>query len=420
MAEPKLGKKLEQRVSGSDRAVLIWSGRAAAVGRGWPSSGTGSGSTGSRAARAFNLPSTPNARGVADAWAAAGEGEEENPEPIGLLIVSGDEAAADPAVRALAEQAERVIAITMFHGLAVGWADLVLPGTSYLERDGSYVNLEGRLQRLRRTVIPPVPDELAWLAKLAERFGVELSPHPALVFAELSERIYGGMPFGAVGERAPLPDRTPYEAPLPAPAAPVPPRRGAAGGALPRHAEAAALPAALRRTGRRAGPGAHLPAARARDRARIRRRRAPSDRERRHGQRPLERNLGRAAGPRQPRARRRHRTDRRGVRRRSPPRGRGGEGVNEPWWVSVIKSVIIINLVMGAFAYLTLAERKVMGRMQLRYGPNRAGPFGLLQPIADLMKLIRKESFFPGSAPSTSSTSWRRSSPRSRPCRPSP
>ena len=70
----------------------------------------------------------------------------------------------------------------------------------------------------------------------------------------------------------------------------------------------------------------------------------------------------------------------------------------EPWWVTVIKSAIVINLVLGMFAYMTLAERKVMGRMQQRYGPNRAGPFGLLQPIADLMKLIRKESFFPGSA----------------------
>jgi NADH-quinone oxidoreductase subunit H len=72
--------------------------------------------------------------------------------------------------------------------------------------------------------------------------------------------------------------------------------------------------------------------------------------------------------------------------------------VNEPWWIALIEAVIVVNIVLGLFAYLTLIERKVMGRMQLRYGPNRAGPFGLLQPIADLVKLIRKESFFPASA----------------------
>jgi len=53
---------------------------------------------------------------------------------------------------------------------------------------------------------------------------------------------------------------------------------------------------------------------------------------------------------------------------------------------------------MLAFAYTTLLERKLLGRMQLRYGPNRAGPYGSLQPIADLIKLIRKESFFPAAA----------------------
>jgi NADH-quinone oxidoreductase subunit H len=72
--------------------------------------------------------------------------------------------------------------------------------------------------------------------------------------------------------------------------------------------------------------------------------------------------------------------------------------VTSPWWISLIEAFLIINLVMVTFAYMTWVERKVLGRMQLRYGPNRVGPFGLLQPIADLVKLIRKESFFPASA----------------------
>jgi NADH-quinone oxidoreductase subunit H len=69
--------------------------------------------------------------------------------------------------------------------------------------------------------------------------------------------------------------------------------------------------------------------------------------------------------------------------------------MNEPWWISLIKAAVIVNLVMVAFAYTTWLERKLLGRMQNRYGPNRAGPYGLLQPFADLIKLVRKESFFP-------------------------
>jgi NADH-quinone oxidoreductase subunit H len=72
--------------------------------------------------------------------------------------------------------------------------------------------------------------------------------------------------------------------------------------------------------------------------------------------------------------------------------------VIEPWWISIIKAFVIVNVVLVIFAYLTLIERKVLGRMQLRYGPNRAGPYGLLQPIADLVKLVRKEAFAPAKA----------------------
>ena len=59
--------------------------------------------------------------------------------------------------------------------------------------------MEGRVQRLRRAVIPPGPDELAWLSKLAERFDVELSPYASLVHEELF-----GTPFEELGETAAL------------------------------------------------------------------------------------------------------------------------------------------------------------------------------------------------------------------------
>src|SRR6266542_1310005 len=212
-------RKLADELRARDRVILIWSGAGGHGGVTVADLANELGLADKEGSGAFHLPATPNGRGVAEAWSVAADETARNPEPVKLLIVSGEEAAADPNVLAMAEQAESVIAIGMFEGLVRGWADLVMPGTSFLERDGTTVNLEGRLQRLRRAVIPPCPDELAWIAKLAERFGVELSPHPPEVFAELSERIYGGMPFGAVGEHASLPPRAPAGEALTAPAA---------------------------------------------------------------------------------------------------------------------------------------------------------------------------------------------------------
>ena len=72
-----------------------------------------------------------------------------------------------------------------------------------------------------------------------------------------------------------------------------------------------------------------------------------------------------------------------------------------PWWVPVwtlVKVVVIaIPLIIGV-AYLTYAERKVIGWMQVRIGPNRVGPLGLLQPFADVLKMLFKEIVVPSGA----------------------
>ncbi len=65
---------------------------------------------------------------------------------------------------------------------------------------------------------------------------------------------------------------------------------------------------------------------------------------------------------------------------------------------TLAKSVIVIGALLTAFAYLTLIERRVVAFMQTRLGPNRAGPFGLLQPLADALKMIFKEQIIPTKA----------------------
>lgn len=65
------------------------------------------------------------------------------------------------------------------------------------------------------------------------------------------------------------------------------------------------------------------------------------------------------------------------------------------WLEWVLKGFILCLILLGGFAYLTLYERRALARMQVRVGPNRAGPQGVLQPIADAVKLIFKEEFTP-------------------------
>ena len=70
----------------------------------------------------------------------------------------------------------------------------------------------------------------------------------------------------------------------------------------------------------------------------------------------------------------------------------------EAFFVIAIKAILVVFIVVTAFAYITLLERKLIGRFQLRPGPNRTGPFGLLQPAADVVKLVFKEGFAPEGA----------------------
>ena len=76
-------------------------------------------------------------------------------------------------------------------------------------------------------------------------------------------------------------------------------------------------------------------------------------------------------------------------------------GYYEPWWAQILKALLIFFVVFNLVPIALLGERKLLGRFQHRYGPNRVGAFGIMQPIADIGKLIFKEQFRP-----RTSTGW--------------
>jgi NADH-quinone oxidoreductase subunit H len=73
-------------------------------------------------------------------------------------------------------------------------------------------------------------------------------------------------------------------------------------------------------------------------------------------------------------------------------------GYFEPWWIQILKSLIIFLVILQLLPLLIVGERKLLGRFQHRYGPNRVGVFGLLQPIAEIVKFATKEPMQPRTA----------------------
>ena len=388
-------------VSSADRVVLIWSGPGGRGGARVGALAEQLGLAGKDGCGAFYIPTTPNGRGVADAWAACSDEEPASePDSIGLLLVSGDEAAGDPNVRALAERADAVIVVSMFMGLAAGWADLVAAGLE-LSRARRHV------REPRGTPAAPAPGgnaarperarmDLAARARASAsrsrrtRRPCSPSSRSAATEASPSARSASAHRSASTPKRPSTSRRRPCLRPKRPPAtactlvAYTPLFSGPAVERVPelqfQRPPAEVTLARSYATAKGIANGDLVTVSSNGTSIELRAKLSNELREGvaliadEHTQEHARQHLHRAVAEER------------------------GERVTEPWWIALIEAAIVVNLVLVSFAYLTLIERKLMGRMQLRYGPNRAGPFGLLQPIADLVKLVRKEAFSPSSA----------------------
>ena len=70
----------------------------------------------------------------------------------------------------------------------------------------------------------------------------------------------------------------------------------------------------------------------------------------------------------------------------------------EAWWIQILKAIVIFVVILQILPVVIVIERKLLGRFQMRYGPNRVGPFGFAQPLAEIVKFARKENTRPHTA----------------------
>ena len=360
-------------------------------------------------------------RGATAIARAAADGE------LTALYLLQTDPVRDQPDRALWEHALHRAALVVAHAsvLTEGLrehATVIFPAESHAEKEGTVVHPDGRLQRLRIAIAHPGEVRPGWavLAELARRagtdFGVERSED---VFEQLVAAVpfYEGLTLDELGghgvrwperEQAAAISAGP-EVAGPAPATPVPAAAGASASASQNGAlrlgtyrpiwaapeceispalqylipaqQVELSPDDARRLGIADGDEVEV----AQNGTRLARdRRGPLGDARRHGLpgRGHRRRLGQRAD----------RAADRGDQAMTPL---AVVDFFEPWWVQIIKALVIFGVIFAILPIIIVYERKLLGRFQNRYGPNRVGPFGLMQPLAEIVKFATKEPFRP-------------------------